>query len=452
MGMSVYYFKCSNCNSFFAPAESLGLYASGHYFGSPAFTEGGLCGGAAWMQTTHAVGFVTPPPERNEATYAGYPPFAVHASAEFYMQASSLAETPLSSPSSEFATLSLNREETERCIARARSPLARFQLTAQESSSGEEETATAMFNAIPEGVKMPQRKGGMQLWQFLYALLTDPEKYGNLIEWTANAKLKEFRMLQPEAIAIWWGHHKNKLNMSYDKFSRSLRYYYERGLIRKITGERFVYRFCIDPELMYKHIGNFDARPILKPMPDAAKEAITNTHGAGTCTSALVAKPPVSVSLTAPSSAASTDSHNSVSLPQRAPPPYPYNNPPFPLELSLPVSSGNYFPDSVSIRRCHSLKAEPGYSRMASSNPEPHPLHMSSSYPNLHTADSYCCQSPEMSPPAQYSPPSSGYMDFSELTSLPQSTGYELDNYASSTVYCVADSTTPATGMWSFTQ
>ena len=110
------------------------------------------------MQTTHAVGFVTPPPERNEATYAGYPPFAVHTSAEFYMQASSLAETPLPSPSNEFATLSLNREETERCVAKARSPLARFQLTAQESSSGEEETATAMCNAIPEGVKMPQSK------------------------------------------------------------------------------------------------------------------------------------------------------------------------------------------------------------------------------------------------------------------------------------------------------
>ena len=123
----------------------------------------------------------------------------------------------------------------------------------------------------------------MQLWQFLYALLNDPEKrYRKLIEWTANNLSREFRLLEPEAIAIWWGEHKNKKNMSYDKLSRSLRYYYDKGIIRKISGERYVYQFCIDPELMYKHIGNSDSRPKLKPMPSSAYHATSeyqNEHG-----------------------------------------------------------------------------------------------------------------------------------------------------------------------------
>ena len=126
----------------------------------------------------------------------------------------------------------------------------------------------------------------MQLWQFLYALLSDPEKrYGKLIEWTANSLSREFRLLEPEAIAIWWGEHKNKKNMSYDKLSRSLRYYYDKGIIRKISGERYVYQFCISPELMYKHIGNSDSRPKLKPMPHSAYQ-VTSEYQSQHCLSA----------------------------------------------------------------------------------------------------------------------------------------------------------------------
>ena len=114
----------------------------------------------------------------------------------------------------------------------------------------------------------------MQLWQFLYALLSDP-KYKELIEWTSNVKEREFRLHEPEAIAIWWGDHKNKRNMSYDKLSRSLRYYYDKGIIRKINGQRYVYRFCVAPEVMYRHIGNSDCRPKLKPMSLAAQNAMS---------------------------------------------------------------------------------------------------------------------------------------------------------------------------------
>ena len=117
------------------------------------------------------------------------------------------------------------------------------------------------------------------MWQFLYSLLTNPEKkYGDIIQWTANKHQQEFRMLEPESIAIWWGHHKNKPGMTYEKFSRSLRYYYDKGILKKIPGEKFVYKFMIDPEVMYHHIGTSDCRPKIKPMPKAAKAAMSKFH------------------------------------------------------------------------------------------------------------------------------------------------------------------------------
>lgn len=95
------------------------------------------------------------------------------------------------------------------------------------------------------------------------------------MQWTSNKHLQEFRMLEPECIAVWWGHHKNKPGMTYEKFSRSLRYYYDKGILKKIPGEKFVYRFMIDPEVMYHHIGISDCRPKIKPMPKAAKAAMS---------------------------------------------------------------------------------------------------------------------------------------------------------------------------------
>jgi hypothetical protein len=140
------------------------------------------------------------------------------------------------------------------------------------------EPTKPMKNAIPPNVVLPQRKGGIHLWQFLYAMLIEP-KYSNLIEWTANKKDFEFRLLEPEAIAMWWGHHKNKKSMSYDKLSRSIRYYYDKCIIRKMSGEKYVYQFCIDPELMYLALGTSENKPQLKPLPRQAKLMMTRCGG-----------------------------------------------------------------------------------------------------------------------------------------------------------------------------
>lgn len=135
-------------------------------------------------------------------------------------------------------------------------------------------------HSLPAGVRLPQRKGGMHLWQFLYSILQAPEKYSYLVEWTANKREFEFRLLEPDAIAVWWGYHKNRKNMSYDKLSRSLRYYYDKRIIKKIGGERYVYQFCVDPEVMYAAIGNSENRPQLKPIPESAEKMLIKNQQA----------------------------------------------------------------------------------------------------------------------------------------------------------------------------
>lgn len=85
----------------------------------------------------------------------------------------------------------------------------------------------------------------IQLWQFLLELLTEP-KLVKVISWWSSGISGEFRLHQPEVVAALWGHRKGRPNMTYDKLSRALRYYYEGDMIAKVAGKRFVYRFVLD--------------------------------------------------------------------------------------------------------------------------------------------------------------------------------------------------------------
>ncbi|TPP58074.1 hypothetical protein FGIG_06987 [Fasciola gigantica] len=91
-------------------------------------------------------------------------------------------------------------------------------------------------------------RGSLQLWQFLVALLDDA-KSQHLICWTGRTL--EFKLNEPEEVARLWGIQKNRPAMNYDKLSRSLRYYYEKGIMQKVSGERYVYRFVYEPELLF---------------------------------------------------------------------------------------------------------------------------------------------------------------------------------------------------------
>lgn len=51
----------------------------------------------------------------------------------------------------------------------------------------------------------------------------------------------EFKLIEPEEVARRWGIQKNRPAMNYDKLSRSLRYYYEKGIMQKGELALFTY-------------------------------------------------------------------------------------------------------------------------------------------------------------------------------------------------------------------
>ncbi|XP_053562588.1 ETS domain-containing protein Elk-4 [Bombina bombina] len=85
------------------------------------------------------------------------------------------------------------------------------------------------------------------LWQFLLQLLQEPH-HKQVICWTSNDG--EFKLLQAEEVARLWGVRKNKPSMNYDKLSRALRYYYVKNIIKKVNGQKFVYKFVSYPDIL----------------------------------------------------------------------------------------------------------------------------------------------------------------------------------------------------------
>ncbi|XP_018648860.1 putative ets [Schistosoma mansoni] len=84
--------------------------------------------------------------------------------------------------------------------------------------------------------------GHIQLWQFLLEELQDPEA-NEFISWTGYEN--EFKLKEPNQVAQRWGARKNKPKMNYEKLSRGLRYYYDKKIIEKVSGKRYVYRFTL---------------------------------------------------------------------------------------------------------------------------------------------------------------------------------------------------------------
>eukprot|EP00800_Vazella_pourtalesii_P015025 TRINITY_DN396_c0_g1_i2.p1 TRINITY_DN396_c0_g1~~TRINITY_DN396_c0_g1_i2.p1 ORF type:complete len:449 (+),score=82.25 TRINITY_DN396_c0_g1_i2:299-1645(+) len=85
--------------------------------------------------------------------------------------------------------------------------------------------------------------GHVQLWQFLLELLND-EKNSQIIKWAGNNG--EFKLLNPDEVSRKWGERKRKPNMNYDKLSRAIRYYYDKKIMYKVQGQRYVYRFNLE--------------------------------------------------------------------------------------------------------------------------------------------------------------------------------------------------------------
>ncbi|XP_029199765.2 uncharacterized protein LOC114964598 isoform X3 [Acropora millepora] len=77
------------------------------------------------------------------------------------------------------------------------------------------------------------------LWKFIKELLDNND---SSVSWISRED-RTFRFVDSKQAAKLWGQRKNKRNMTYEKMSRALRYYYDRQIMYHIDGQKLMYKF-----------------------------------------------------------------------------------------------------------------------------------------------------------------------------------------------------------------
>lgn len=92
------------------------------------------------------------------------------------------------------------------------------------------------------GRKISKRVKSVSVPVFLRNLLLDPTYCPSIIKWEDYSQGK-FRFLKPDEVAKIWGKMKQNDHMTFEKFSRAMRYHYRQGVLVSVPTARLVYQF-----------------------------------------------------------------------------------------------------------------------------------------------------------------------------------------------------------------